>query len=601
MSTMLQPIESPQRPLSIMTAATSASAQDKTGITWSKDVSEDNAWDELILTLDGGGIRGYASLLILQRLVHEIVECEKRFQDQDEESTRREFKEDELLLCHYFDFMYGTSTGGLISVMLARLRMTVPQCLEIYRKVGNDLFGHRRSVLPLATKYSHKPLEKAVRRIVSQYCKHHENCDGHDWHPWEGDKVPTVMPASSSSSSDGTQAEPMPTERICQSICLTATHSGQIDEAYLLRSYDHRYDPDIVPSWITYYNEGAEKLKIWEVTRATSAAPFFFKMLQADFGPPKGRMGFKDGGIRENNPSYTAYSEFASLKGDEHEPALLLSIGTGRPALNKDGFAAAWPGPLAKVPLLQKWSEKIAVFKNLLIKYTEGENRHKTMHSIAKGQHRWYKRLNVDTGLENMKLDNWEKGKWTDPSTGIEQTVSGGKTLSAMEAATFAYLDRDNFDKKVLWEYAPPKVVLQHMAERLVRHRRAREAMKHLDPKRWETHMGHYLTGKRAPHPDAMVTLEEPKSSKKKKSPATKPGSPAVKPVPLQTEDLTVSQLAQVSSKENLQLAQSNGQLSQSGVSVRDQPPPEITVTAESPTAERSGATSQLGQAPKSD
>lgn len=51
MSTMLQPVESPQRPLSIMTAATSASAQDKTGITWSKDVSEDNAWDELILTL----------------------------------------------------------------------------------------------------------------------------------------------------------------------------------------------------------------------------------------------------------------------------------------------------------------------------------------------------------------------------------------------------------------------------------------------------------------------------------------------------------------------------------------------------------------------
>lgn len=117
--------------------------------------------------------------------------------------------EDELLLCHYFDFMYGTSTGGLISVMLARLRMTVPQCLEIYRQVGNDLFGHRRNVLPLATKYSHKPLEKAVQNIVKNYCKHHENCDGHDWHPWNVEEKD-----GDSSSSLGSGGPP---ERICQS------------------------------------------------------------------------------------------------------------------------------------------------------------------------------------------------------------------------------------------------------------------------------------------------------------------------------------------------------------------------------------------------
>ena len=80
---------------------------------------------------DGGGIRGYSSLLILQRLMHEVAECEKRLQKEDGLiGTQREFKEDELLPCHYFDYMYGTSTGGLISVMLGRLRMTVPQCLE---------------------------------------------------------------------------------------------------------------------------------------------------------------------------------------------------------------------------------------------------------------------------------------------------------------------------------------------------------------------------------------------------------------------------------------------------------------------------------------
>src|SRR3954465_15801039 len=115
--------------------------------------------------------------------MHEIAICERRLQEEEGPvpgSTRSEFNEDELLPCHYFDYMYGTSTGGLISVMLARLRMTVPQCLEIYRQVGNDLFGHRRNVLPLATKYHHKPLERAVQRIVREYCKNHNSCDGND-------------------------------------------------------------------------------------------------------------------------------------------------------------------------------------------------------------------------------------------------------------------------------------------------------------------------------------------------------------------------------------------------------------------------------------
>ncbi|KAF2876676.1 acyl transferase/acyl hydrolase/lysophospholipase [Massariosphaeria phaeospora] len=421
--------------------------------------------------------------------MHEIAECERRLQDEEgpvSGSERQEFDEDELLPCHYFDYMYGTSTGGLISVMLARLRMTVPQCLDIYRQVGNDLFGHRRNVLPLATKFHHKPLEKAVQTIVKEFCKHHEACDGKDWHPWNVDEKESEASLSSNTT-------PGRTERICQSICLTATHSGQIDEAYLLRTYDHRYNPSVAPIWCTPYNEGADRLSIWEVTRATSAAPFYFKMLEADFGS-RGKIGFKDGGIRENNPSYAAYSEHASLKGDDHEPALLLSVGTGRPDTSNDGFASVWPGPFGKVPLMKKWSEKFAVFKNVLIKYTEGEDRHKMMSAIARGEHRWYKRLNVDKGLEELKLDNWEPGVWTNPRTGVAQKVPGGTTLTRMENATHAYLDREEANK-ILHEYAPPKVMLQQVAEKLVRHRRLREATKNDDLKRWQTHMGQWLTG----------------------------------------------------------------------------------------------------------
>ena len=48
---MLVPPSDTPRAASIMTTASSASAADKTGHTWSVAVTEDNCWDDLILTL----------------------------------------------------------------------------------------------------------------------------------------------------------------------------------------------------------------------------------------------------------------------------------------------------------------------------------------------------------------------------------------------------------------------------------------------------------------------------------------------------------------------------------------------------------------------
>jgi hypothetical protein len=48
---MLQPPEPVSRPLSIRTTGTSATVQDKTGETWKMNVTKDNCWEDLILTL----------------------------------------------------------------------------------------------------------------------------------------------------------------------------------------------------------------------------------------------------------------------------------------------------------------------------------------------------------------------------------------------------------------------------------------------------------------------------------------------------------------------------------------------------------------------
>lgn len=420
-------------------------------------------------------MRGYSSLLILRQLMWEISKWEHQLDEdeyQSEEDKRERWNPTRLLPCHYFDFMYGTSTGGLIATMLGRLRMSIPQCIDIYRIVGEEVFGRKRSFIPLATKYSSTPLELNVQKVVQKHCKRHgDSCDGQDWHPWALDGY-------------GDKFTP---GNICQSICLTATHNNRISEAHLIRTYDHRYvNP---PAWITQYNEGADPLRIWQVTRATSAAPFYFKPLEVEIDGIM--VEFKDGGIRENNPAVAAWSEFVSLRGEGSVPGLLLSIGTGRPNQQNDGFAASWPGPLGKLPFFQALVEKIAVLKNLLIKYTDGEEKHDFMNKKAEGENTWYKRLNVSQGLEDMKLDEWTKGNWTDPDTGKTEMVSGGYSLQRMQDATSAYLNRpfeEEFDT-----YASPGTKISHCAEKLVRHRRAREATAEENPERWDIFMGRYL------------------------------------------------------------------------------------------------------------
>ena len=64
-----------------------------------------------VLSLDGGGVRGLSSLLILREIMEEI--------------QRRSGAEETPLPCQYFDLIGGTSTGGLIAIMLGRLKMVL--------------------------------------------------------------------------------------------------------------------------------------------------------------------------------------------------------------------------------------------------------------------------------------------------------------------------------------------------------------------------------------------------------------------------------------------------------------------------------------------
>ncbi|EIM79535.1 FabD/lysophospholipase-like protein, partial [Stereum hirsutum FP-91666 SS1] len=82
---------------------------------------------------DGGGIRGLSTLYILKTIMISI---------QDEKKLPKE-----PLPCEVFDLIGGTSTGGLIALMLGRLRMSVDDAIRAYAKLSKKVFSQTKTGL----------------------------------------------------------------------------------------------------------------------------------------------------------------------------------------------------------------------------------------------------------------------------------------------------------------------------------------------------------------------------------------------------------------------------------------------------------------------
>ncbi|KAK3934341.1 acyl transferase/acyl hydrolase/lysophospholipase [Diplogelasinospora grovesii] len=105
-----------------------------------------------LLALDGGGVRGLSSLMILRRLMATV----------DPDAPPKPYD--------YFDMIGGTSTGGLIAIMLGRLRMTVNECIDAYTTLSDRVFekkSHRVDIKgKLQGRFDSAELKHAVRNIL---------------------------------------------------------------------------------------------------------------------------------------------------------------------------------------------------------------------------------------------------------------------------------------------------------------------------------------------------------------------------------------------------------------------------------------------------
>jgi len=100
-----------------------------------------------------------SSLLILQELLRRVAVL---------------LPHEHIVPSDVFDVVAGTSTGGLIAIMLGKLHMSVVQCVEQYHTMAKELFskisirgwvsrGHWKE------RYSEQRFEACFRKVAEKY------------------------------------------------------------------------------------------------------------------------------------------------------------------------------------------------------------------------------------------------------------------------------------------------------------------------------------------------------------------------------------------------------------------------------------------------
>jgi hypothetical protein len=90
-----------------------------------------------------------------------------------------EIKHEDVKPHDIFDLVAGTSTGGLIAIMLGKLGMTIEQCIDAYYSLSATIFGSkymrgRVSGGLVTAKYSGSRMRDCMRELIH---KHRSNKD----------------------------------------------------------------------------------------------------------------------------------------------------------------------------------------------------------------------------------------------------------------------------------------------------------------------------------------------------------------------------------------------------------------------------------------
>ncbi|EMC91470.1 hypothetical protein BAUCODRAFT_127370 [Baudoinia panamericana UAMH 10762] len=270
-----------------------------------------------LLACDGGGVKGVSSVLILDAIMEKVKQIEVHEGINLSPKPRKP--------CDYFDLAAGTSTGGLIALMLFRLRMNTKQCLDEYHNLASQIFaptifgfrtmggllgkcGLMLNMIASGAQFPRKPLEDAIRTVVDKYSDRDDQ-----WKDY------LVNPKSA-----------------MMFMCATVKDEG---ESVLLRSYTRPEGAAPVRSPVVDENDLVNSIKIVPAARATSAAPGYLPEEVWQYNNQT--ISFWDGGVLNNNPIEQLWNARYDLV-ERHQPppavSIVLSLGCGRPDVRHPRF-----------------------------------------------------------------------------------------------------------------------------------------------------------------------------------------------------------------------------------------------------------------------
>ncbi|KAF4946475.1 hypothetical protein FGADI_11113 [Fusarium gaditjirri] len=356
-----------------------------------------------LTAIDGGGVRALSSLLILKRIMHRIMVLERTHPDgpaylsrdsiwttRDEtgvpEAPEESDKLDGFVPCHYFDYVAGTSTGGLNSIMLGRLRMSINEAIDSFIHFGNSVFGQAQLLHDgPRDKYSAVRAGDAFRSIISNRSFY-------------------------AGLDDMAINEGFTEYRIgTRTMALSLPNEEGVQDAHVWRSYDNPYGNQ-------WRDRETHMAKIWEVAMATSATPGYFKPTEIN------GVTFLDGCLVANNPSYRALHDVLSIHGKA--PVVFANIGTG-----SEGVVHRIETKWRDLP----WRDRLRFQQGSIMEYTidtDSETRKWLDLSERMGLEKAY-RLSVEGDLRTIPYDDWRPAN------------TGRKTFQKITDLTEEYLSND--------------------------------------------------------------------------------------------------------------------------------------------------------------
>ena len=253
----------------------------------------ERAGSKKLLAIDGGGIRGVLALEVLQR-IEDLLKAR---------SGKADFR-----LADYFDYIAGTSTGGIIAAGLS-IGKSVKEILEFYQNAGAQMFVKANLLHRLRYKFEDEPLAAQLKNVFG---------------------VGTTLGSET-----------------LRTLLLLVMRNASTDSPWPICNNPYaKYNDRMHPGCNL-------DLPLWQLIRASTAAPTYFppEVIVLPSAAPAGEQEFVfvDGGVTMyNNPAFqmflmatldrywTAKPEARWRSGADR--MLIVSVGTGTSPAARQGL-----------------------------------------------------------------------------------------------------------------------------------------------------------------------------------------------------------------------------------------------------------------------